>query len=112
MRARYEAGSADDHETIAAIACTHKQWGVVVDPHTAVGIAVAGKRPATAKLPVVLLATAHPAKFSQAVDQAIGKKQVFPTKLDRLMTAEERYTVLPNEVGAVRNFVLERIRTS
>src|SRR5262249_17527823 len=38
LRARYEAGSADDHETIAAIACTHKQWGVVVDPHTAVGI--------------------------------------------------------------------------
>jgi len=109
---RYEAGSASDGETLAAIARTYREHGIIVDPHTAVGLAVSATRPATANSPVVTLATAHPAKFSTAVSQAIGKKEEVYAKLDRLMTAEERYTVLPNEIGAVRNFVLERTRAS
>ena len=64
------------------------------------------------KGPVVLLATAHPAKFPEAVTQAIGIAPEIPPKLAGLMAQEERYTVLPNEVGAVRTFVLERTGTS
>jgi len=112
LRARYQAGSANDGETIAAIARAYRECGIIVDPHTAVGLAVAEKIAATPRAPVVILATAHPAKFADAVAQAIGKTGEFPSQLARIMTLEERYTVLPNEVGAVRSFVLERTRNS
>ena len=112
LRARYQAGSANDSDTIGAIERTHRESGIIVDPHTAVGLAVAQKIAATPKVPVVVLATAHPAKFAAAVTQAIGKTGEFPYQLARIMALEERYTVLPNEVGAVRTFVLERIRNS
>jgi len=112
LRARYQAGSANDSETIAAIARTYGESGIIVDPHTAVGLAVAEKLAATPKAPVVALATAHPAKFADSVGQAIEKAKEFPSQLARIMTLEERYTVLPNELGAVRNFVLERTRNS
>ena len=112
LRGRYQAGSANDSETIAAIARAHRESGIIVDPHTAVGLSVAQNIAATPKAPVVVLATAHPAKFAAAVTQAIGKTGGFPSQLARIMALEERYTVLPNEVGAVRTFVLERIRNS
>src|SRR6266446_427697 len=112
LRARYQAGSANDSETIATIAHTYGESGIIVDPHTAVGLAVAEKLAATPKAPVVSLATAPPAKFADSVGQAIEKAKEFPSQLARIMTLEERYTVLPNELGAVRNFVLERTRNS
>ena len=64
------------------------------------------------KGPAILLATAHPAKFPDAINQAIGIAPEIPKKLAGLMALEERYTVLPNEVGSVRTFVLERTGTS
>ena len=82
-----------------------------VDPHTAVGVAAADQA-WRSKGPVILLATAHPAKFPEAITQAIGIAPEIPPKLAGLMSQEERYTVLPNEVGAVRTFVLERTGTS
>ncbi|HYR78465.1 MAG TPA: threonine synthase, partial [Candidatus Dormibacteraeota bacterium] len=112
LRGRYQAGSANDSETITAIARAHRESGIIVDPHTAVGLSVAQNIAATPKVPVVVLATAHPAKFAAAVTQAIGKTGEFPSQLARIMALEERYTVLPNEVGAVRTFVLERTRNS
>jgi threonine synthase len=83
---------------------------MIVDPHTAVGVAASLKL--GLKGPVILLATAHPAKFPEAITQAIGIAPVIPPKLAGLMAQEERYTVLPNEAGAVRTFVLERTGTS
>jgi threonine synthase len=108
LKRRYVAASVDDSETRAAIARVHQQTGRIIDPHTAVGAAAADKLGASLKGPVVLLATAHPAKFRQAVNQAIEITTEIPPKLAGLMAQEERYTVLPNEVGAVRTFVLER----
>ena len=58
--------------------------------------------------PIVALATAHPAKFSAAVTQAIGKSSELPPHLGDLLTREERYTVLPNGFQAVKEFVMER----
>ncbi len=112
LQRRYLTASGSDAETTAAIASVHAEFGLVIDPHTAVGVAAAEKLQANLNGPVVLLATAHPAKFPDAITQAIGTTTEIPPKLAGIMAKEERYTVLPNEVGAVRIFVLERTGTS
>jgi len=112
LQNRYLAGSGNDAETKAAIARVRERFGLVIDPHTAVGVAASDKLTGTLKGPVVLLATAHPAKFPEAIAQAIGIAVEIPQKLAGIMSLEERYTVLPNEVDAVRTFVLERTGTS
>ena len=110
LKERYLAARADDDETIATIARVYKENGIVIDPHTAVGIAAAEKLGPELKGPVVALATAHPAKFSGAVTQAIGKPAELPAQLSDLSTREERYTVLVNAKGAVEEFIMERTR--
>jgi threonine synthase len=109
LQSRYLAASANDEETRAAIARVHKETGMIIDPHTAVGVAASLKL--GLKGPTILLATAHPAKFPEAIHQVIGITTEIPPKLAGLMAQEERYTVLPNEVGTVRTFVLERTGT-
>jgi len=108
----YLASSANDDQTRQAIADIRVQFGIVIDPHTAVGFAAVGNLAGRFSGPLVFLATAHPAKFPEAIRQAIGITQESPPKLAGIMSLEERYTVLPNEVGAVRTFVLERTGTS
>jgi threonine synthase len=109
LQHRYLAASGNDNETRDAIARVHKETGMVIDPHTAVGVAASLKL--QLKGPTILLATAHSAKFPEAIAQAIGIASEIPEKLAGLSALEERYTVLPNEVGAVRTFVLERTGT-
>jgi hypothetical protein len=109
LKERYLASRADDDETIGTIARVYKENGIVIDPHTAVGIAAAEKLRPALEGPVVALATAHPAKFSGAVTQAIGKAAELPPHLSDLSTREERYTVLANAKRAVEEFVMERI---
>jgi threonine synthase len=108
----YLASSANDDETRRAIAGVREELGTVIDPHTAVGFAAVQNLAGRFDGPLVFLATAHPAKFPEAVMQAIGIAPEIPMKLAGLMAQEERYTVLPNEVGAVRTFVLDRTGTS
>jgi threonine synthase len=110
LQQRYLAARTDDAETIATIARVHQESGLVIDPHTAVGIAAAQKLKAELEGPVVALATAHPAKFSAAVTQAIGKSSELPPHLSDLLSRKERYTVLPNAIAAVKDFVLENTR--
>ncbi len=55
---------------------------------------------------MVTLATAHPAKFPDAVEKASGIRPALPARLSALMTATERFTVLPNDVTKVRDFIL------
>jgi len=57
---------------------------------------------------MVTLATAHPAKFPDAVEKACGVRPGLPPRLSGLLTAEERFTVLPNDVGRVRDFILSQ----
>jgi threonine synthase len=110
LQDRYLAGRADDAQTIASIARTYRETGLVVDPHTAVGLAVAQELKAELDGPIVALATAHPAKFSKAVTEAIGKPTELPPHLGDLLTRKERYTVLSNSIPSVKAFVLERIK--
>lgn len=108
LQTRYLAARADDSETIAAIAKVHAEAGEVIDPHTAVGVAAADKLNQRLNGPQILLSTAHPAKFPDAVRQAIGKSPELPAHLGDLLVRKERYTVLSNDAGKVAAFVLER----
>lgn len=109
---RYLAESANDDETLEAISRAYQDYGVVVDPHTAVGLAVADKLELQSGAPVVVLATAHPAKFPDAAVRATGIHPELPPQLGDLLTREERCAVLPNAVAEVREFVLGRAKAA
>jgi threonine synthase len=102
------ATAVDTRETIATIAAVYRDDGYVVDPHTAVGIAAA--RRLRVDGPMVCLATAHPAKFPESVDRAIGKPLARHPRLDALDGASNRRTVMPARVADVKAFVAAHAR--
>ncbi len=102
------ATSVDTQETIATIADVYRRNGYVVDPHTAVGIAAA--RRFKVEGPMVCLATAHPAKFPESVNAALGKPLAHHPRLDVLEGAQTRRTVLPARVSDVKAFVAAHAR--
>jgi threonine synthase len=99
----FRAARLDDRDTLAEIARVYAASGMVVDPHTATGTAAA--RHFGDDLPMITLATAHPAKFPDAVEQAIGLRPALPPHLADLFERPERFTVLPNDLAAVQHFV-------
>jgi threonine synthase len=90
----------DTADTIRAI---YREQGYVADPHTAVGLAAARRLPADG--PTVCLATAHPAKFPEAVDEAVGAPVARHERLERLRGLPSRTTVIPASLDAVRAFI-------
>ncbi len=101
------AGRADTDEMLAAIRRYWQEHRTLLDPHTAVGVAV-GERLRDPDLPLVCQATAHPAKFPDAIRKATGQDGLARHPLlDAILTGETRRYDLPGEVGAVREF-LER----
>jgi len=107
---RYGAFRADDSETLAAIARVHAETGRLIDPHTAVGIAAAGH--VRSRGPVVVLSTAHPAKFPDAVRRATGQIPALPPGLSGLFDAREKLDVLAADLGLVRRYIAARVPTS
>jgi threonine synthase len=108
LRARYSAFASDDRETRAAIAAVHKQTGRIIDPHTAVGVAAAMKMK-NAPSPVVILSTAHPAKFPQSVKDAIGIAPPEPMRLAGLKILPERVEILANDPVLIKRFIFSRL---
>jgi threonine synthase len=100
----FVAASIDDRATLEVIADLYRRTGYLADPHTAVGIGAARacREGAGWDLPVVCLATAHPAKFPDAVEQATGVRPALPDQLADLFDRPERYDVLSNDLAAVR----------
>jgi threonine synthase len=105
---RFDASSLDDPETLAVIREVHDATGVLVDPHTAVGIGAA-RACRRGDAPMVALATAHPAKFPDAVERATGVRPPLPARLADLFDREERFDVLPDDVEAVRAHVVQAV---
>ncbi len=101
------AGSCTDEETLQSIRDTFSQAGVIVDPHTAVGLHVARKL-AEPDYPCICLATAHPAKFPDAIAKAIGREVTHP-RLEALKGKETRLHVLPATTSAVKAFIEEQL---
>jgi threonine synthase len=105
IRSRFSADRADEDETAATIRSVRKEAGYLIDPHTAVALAVAEKERRDGAAPMVVLSTAHPAKFPDAVKAACGVTPELPEWLADLGTRAERVTVLPNDQGAVERFI-------
>jgi threonine synthase len=109
LRARYGAVAISDDQTLAAITRQYEQSGQLIDPHTAVALAAADGL--ACKGPLVVLATADPAKFPDAVRAATGQVPPLPERLRALYEGEERHTVLANDLNLVRNFITSRAGT-
>jgi threonine synthase len=106
---RFQATRVDDAETLATIRSIHDELGMLVDPHTAVGIAAARAQRRSTDVPMVCVATAHPAKFPDAVEQATGIRPELPERLADLPDRVERYDLLPADLAAVMAHVEECI---
>jgi len=91
-----------------AMRWAHENASVVLDPHSAIGLAAAREVDLPIDVPVVTLATAHPAKFRDAVERATGVRPSLPMRVSGLFDREERYDTLPATLEAVRGYVLER----
>jgi threonine synthase len=105
---RYIAAKTGEEETLSAIRETWRASGMIIDPHTAVGLGAYRILRGELRGPVIALSTAHPAKFPDAITRATGGAPDMPEALAGLSRREEQYTVLPNSVSAVREFILSR----
>jgi threonine synthase len=107
--AKYFGGQrVNDAGTLAEIGNTYKLTGMLIDPHTAVAVAAA--RAHRSDAPMVALATAHPAKFADAVERATGVRPPLPPAFAEIMEKPEQVTVLSNDINAVTRFIRERAR--
>ena len=102
------ATSVGEEETVETIKSTYASHGYVLDPHSAVGVAAASRFKLTS--PLISLATAHPAKFPDAVNEAIGKDVATHAKLEKLVSQATRKTVLAADEQAVKNYLTENAR--
>jgi threonine synthase len=112
IRRLFAAGRADEDEVAATIRTIKRETGNFIDPHTAVGVAVAEKEPRDPATPMVVLSTAHAAKFPDAVEAACGARPALPEWLSDLDKRPERVTVLPADQSAVERFVLATSRAA
>ncbi len=106
---RFQAARVDDAGTLSTIREVHDQLGMLVDPHTAVGIAAARSQRRAQDVPMVCVATAHPAKFPDAVERATGIRPPLPTRLADLLDRPERFDLLPAELATVQAYVSEAV---
>jgi len=100
----FRGGRCDDEQTLATIRDVYERHARQIDPHTAVGSYVA-QQFATPDVPMITLATAHPAKFPDAVEKATGKRPELPTHMADLFDRPERTQLLPNDLVVVQDFV-------
>jgi threonine synthase len=112
LRTLFSANRADEQECAAEIRAWMKEANYCVDPHTAIALAVAEKETRDASIPMVVLSTAHPAKFPAAVKAACGVEPPLPDWLADLPNRKERVTVLPADQVAVERFVASASRAA
>jgi threonine synthase len=108
LRADFDAATATMDEVADCIRRVKARSGYLIDPHTACGVIAAARPKMIAATPHVVLATASPAKFPDAMEAITGERPALPLRLAPLLTDPERMTVLPNDLTAVERFVAER----
>ena len=102
------AGSGTTQATLDTIRDTYANYDYLLDPHTAVGVTVAREQLDAAE-PMLCLATAHPAKFSDAIEQAVGEDLAHHPQLDALVGKATRFEVLPALEEEVRELIRGQI---
>lgn len=102
--AAFASGRVSDEDIVATISRVFEESGYLLDPHTAVGVEI-GLAKRQAEMPLVCMATAHPAKFDDIIRQAIPGIEVSHPTLEVLKDLPERKTLLEGEIDAVKNFI-------
>ena len=110
LRELFASHSVDDATLLEVIREAHHRTHEILDPHTATGYRAAERERGDASVPMITLATAHPAKFAEAVVKAGFPGVPLPPHMDDLLEREERYTVLPAELSVVQQFVADNRR--
>ncbi len=112
LRTIFSADRADAQETAASIRTVLRESGHFIDPHTAVAVAVAEKETRDRKVPMVVLGTAHAAKFPDAMEAACGVRPPLPDWLTGLLERPERVTLLPADPAQVEHHILSTSRAT
>ena len=102
------AGVGTQDDVLATIGKYHREYDYLLDPHTAVGVSVA-EAMGVSDEPLVALSTAHPAKFPDAIKKATGKDLAHHPAIDTLANLPTRCAELPNDIEAVREFIIKTI---
>ncbi|MDT9013355.1 threonine synthase [Novosphingobium sp. APW14] len=103
--ALFTSARADADDMARALRWAWDQTGELLDPHTAIGLHAAQHAGIDPAVPVVTLATAHPAKFGDAVERATGQRPVLPARVGDLFEREERLAELPGDYAAIADYV-------
>ena len=106
--ALFVSDRVEPSEMSEAMRWAHSEACQTIDPHTAIGLAAARRADLPTDVPVVTLATAHPAKFRDAVERATGTRPTLPIRVGDLFQREERFDVLPATFEAVSGYIAER----
>ncbi len=110
LRGLFAAHSIGEHETEMTIRWLVEETGMLADPHTAVAVAAARQESGLGSTPMVVLSTAHPAKFPEAVERASGRVPEQPERLRLRLGQNERCAYLPNDFAAVADFIATQAR--
>ena len=105
IRERFAAQRVTREDAAAAMNRLYQDTGIIIDPHTAVGLAAAQREQARLTGPMVVLGTAHPAKFPDAVKRAIGREPEVPAALQRCLGLRERFEIMPNSATAIASYI-------
>jgi threonine synthase len=105
IRTEFDSGASSEIEVDQTIRDVLAQTGELLDPHTAAGYSVA--RSLKPHSPMVTFATAHPAKFPDAVEAASGIRPPLPSRLSHLLHSKESFTVLPNDSSTIKAYILQ-----
>jgi len=107
LRKHFDSGSSAEDATSATIKAMYESTGELLCPHSAVGVKVAHDNLGAS--PMITLATAHPAKFPDAVEAAMGLRPVLPDWISDLFDRPERLTEMPNDLQKMKSLIRERI---
>ena len=110
LKSSFAAGRSSEKETIKTISEIFDSQKMLICPHTAVGLNVAKKFCKKTEIPIITFATAHPAKFPDAVKLASGVLPDIPNKLENIFNKEEHFLSVPNSVKSVKHIIEERIK--
>ena len=110
LRESFISGTTSDEDTLITIKQVLKDFGELICPHTAVGLAVANQeRKNIKKSPMITLATAHPSKFPAAVKRSTGVLPALPTRYGDLYSRNEVVTQVKNSLNDIQTIISKRI---
>ena len=103
----FSAARVDEDEMARCMNMTHQNYDMIIDPHTAIGLHAAQNQGLPSDIPVVTLATAHPAKFRDIVEKATGQRPALPSRIGNLFEREERFETLEADYDIISQYILK-----